>query len=95
MLSGMAATALDLTGLRTWISGTADPETLALLRDLSALPLTRADVLAAEHFDDEVEAAQACVDTLLTASVLVHVGHPDPAEVLLARSAGLKVLDLS
>lgn len=91
----MTTTAPDLTGLRTWISGTAHPATLALLRDLGALTLTRADVLAAEHFDDEVEAAQACADTLLTASVLVHDGHPDPDEVLLAEAVGLRVLYLS
>lgn len=84
----------DLRDLKVWVSGAPKPDTIALLRDLGALPLTKADILA-EHFDDEVEAAQACVNTLLGSSVLVHAGAPDPVEVLLAQASGLRVLDLA
>lgn len=77
-----------------WISGPVSAHTTALVRGLGCLTMTRGEVLA-EHFDDEAEAAQACFDTLLGASVLVHDGRPDPVEVTLARAGGLRILDLS
>jgi len=93
MLFGMTATATDLTGLRTWISGTPAPQTIALLRALGALPLTRDEVLA-EHPDDLVEGLEACAETLLGADALLYVGRPNCVELTLAEAAGIRILNL-